>query len=118
MSINARRGVLRRANGATTLKIMKESVCKRFRVSGRVQGVYFRASAAAEGRRLGLRGWALNLPDGNVEVLACGSARRVADLAEWLQHGPRLAKVTRVEEALEDACEFGSLTQPTGAVHF
>jgi acylphosphatase len=97
---------------------MNENICKRFRVSGRVQGVYYRASAAAEGKRLGLRGWALNLPDGNVEVLACGTARRVAEFAEWLQHGPRLAKVTSVEESPEDASQFGSLAQPPGAVHF
>lgn len=97
---------------------MKDNLCKRFQVAGRVQGVYFRASTAQEGRRLGLQGWALNLPDGRVEVLTCGPADRIAAMGKWLQRGPPLAKVTRVVENKEDAIHFESLTQPPGAVSF
>ena len=97
---------------------MNDCVCKRFCVSGRVQGVFFRASTATEGRRLGLRGWALNLPDGRVEVLACGPEKRVANLGEWLRQGPRLANVTRVDEHDEDVSQFERLAESPGAVSF
>ena len=98
---------------------MNDRLCKRFQVAGRVQGVYFRASTAQEGRRLGLQGWALNLPDGRVEVLTCGPADRVAAMENWLQRGPPLAKVTRVVEKKEDASQFANgLAQPPGAVSF
>lgn len=75
---------------------MAELVCKRFLVSGRVQGVFYRASAAREATRLGLRGWALNLPDGRVEVLACGPQQALQELHNWLQSGPPLAQVSEV----------------------
>ncbi len=68
-------------------------------VSGRVQGVFFRASTREEARRLGLSGYARNLADGRVEVLACGPRAAVAELRDWLRQGPPLARV----EAL--ACE-------------
>jgi len=70
--------------------------CVRFRVSGRVQGVFFRASARDEGRRLGLTGWARNLEDGDVEVLACGNEAALGALEAWLGEGPPLAKVETV----------------------
>ncbi len=73
------------------------TVATRFFVSGRVQGVFFRASTRAQAERLGLRGWAVNLPDGRVEVLAVGSAEAVQQLAEWLHDGPPAAKVLAVE---------------------
>ena len=73
------------------------TVCVRCRVSGRVQGVFFRASTQREARRLGLSGYAKNLPDGSVEVLACGSEASVAELKEWLWVGPPASRVTAVE---------------------
>lgn len=69
----------------------------RFLISGKVQGVSFRASTRDEALRLGLRGHARNLPDGRVEVLATGDAAALDALAQWLQHGPPLARVDRVE---------------------
>lgn len=72
-------------------------VAARFRVSGRVQGVWFRASARAQATALGLRGHARNLPDGRVEVLAIGDVDHVEQLARWLRHGPPLARVDAVE---------------------
>lgn len=72
-------------------------VRRRFLVSGRVQGVFFRAGTQAEARRLNLTGWARNLADGRVEVVACGNRQAVAELADWLQHGPPRAEVDAVE---------------------
>ena len=69
----------------------------RFLVGGKVQGVWFRASAREEALRLGLRGHARNLDDGRVEVLAIGDAPAIDALAEWLRHGPPLARVDRLE---------------------
>jgi acylphosphatase len=68
-------------------------------VRGRVQGVGFRASTASEARHLGVSGWVRNLPDGNVEVLAEGSAEAVDALLAWLAHGPPGARVTGVDIA-------------------
>lgn len=72
-------------------------MCMRCYVSGRVQGVWFRASTKEHAERLGLSGWARNLPDGRVEVLACGSPDALQALREWLGRGPELAEVTGLE---------------------
>jgi acylphosphatase len=72
-------------------------VCYRCLVSGRVQGVFFRASTQREAQRLGLTGHAHNLPDGTVEVLACGEPAAVEQLRNWLWRGPPAAGVTHVE---------------------
>ncbi len=72
-------------------------VCRRCRITGRVQGVYFRGSAQREARRLGLTGHAVNLPDGSVEVLVCGPVQAVEGLTEWLWSGPPHAAVQDVE---------------------
>ena len=75
----------------------------RFRIVGRVQGVYFRASTREQALRLGLRGHARNLRDGSVEVLAAGNTDALDTLATWLAHGPPMARVERVERAAADA---------------
>lgn len=74
------------------------SECIRYVVSGRVQGVFFRASARQEAQRLGLTGWVRNLPDGRVEVLACGEQASLDQFREWLREGPPDAHVESVEE--------------------
>ncbi len=66
-------------------------------VSGRVQGVWYRASTRDEARRLGLTGWVKNLPDGRVELVAEGSASTVDALIKWCHQGPPYAKVDRVD---------------------
>lgn len=85
----------------------------RFIVSGNVQGVFFRASTRTEALSLGLRGWAKNLSDGRVEVVAAGEARALDALAQWLEDGPPSARVDAVvREAAsesEDACGFDIL---------
>ena len=75
---------------------MTAPVAARFIVTGRVQGVFFRASTREEALKLQLTGHAKNLPDGRVEVLAIGEAAAVAALERWLSHGPPLAKVEKV----------------------
>jgi acylphosphatase len=74
-------------------------------VSGRVQGVWFRQSTHEQAQRLGLRGWVRNLPDGRVEAVFEGADKQLAFIREWLQHGPKLAKVEKVE--LRDEPEEG-----------
>ena len=70
---------------------------RRFTVQGRVQGVFFRDSTRREAERLGIRGHAINLPDGTVEVLAAGSADALDQLERWLHQGPPMSRVTTVE---------------------
>lgn len=69
----------------------------RFLVSGRVQGVYYRASTREQAQRLGLDGSAVNLPDGRVEVIAAGAPEAIDALEQWLSQGPPTAKVEAVE---------------------
>jgi acylphosphatase len=71
--------------------------CIRCHVTGRVQGVFFRASTREQARSLGVSGYARNLPDGRVEVLACGEAEALQSLRDWLAVGPPAAVVTDVE---------------------
>ncbi len=77
--------------------------CRRFLVSGEVQGVWFRESTRRVATRLGLDGSAFNLPDGRVEVVAVGSGKDIAQLSAWLRHGPAMARVDEVvEETIGD----------------
>ena len=71
-------------------------VCRRCLVSGHVQGVYFRASTRERAQALGVTGYARNLRDGRVEVLACGSIDAVTALCDWLSEGPPGARVSGV----------------------
>lgn len=66
-------------------------------VLGRVQGVCFRAETMGVARRLGLRGYARNLPDGSVEVIAAGEDEALDQLVQFLHEGPSLARVERVD---------------------
>jgi acylphosphatase len=66
-------------------------------VSGRVQGVYYRGSAAQRAHELGITGYARNLPDGRVEVLACGEEEAVQAFVKWLWVGSSTSRVTAVE---------------------
>lgn len=86
---------------------MNGLVARRAVVHGRVQGVWYRAGTAEQARALALRGVARNLPDGTVEVLAIGRPEAVDALLFWLQRGPPLARVTRVEVEDVDAAVAG-----------
>ena len=74
-------------------------------VSDRVQGVFYRATAASRARELGIHGYARNLPDGRVEVMACGEEDTVSAFVKWLWIGSSASKVTSVEvsDAAADA---------------
>jgi acylphosphatase len=76
---------------------MSTLVARRCYVSGRVQGVFYRASTRQRALELGCTGYARNLPDGRVEVLAVGEPQAVKTLIDWLWQGPPAAKVTEVE---------------------
>lgn len=84
----------------------------RFLVSGKVQGVFFRASTREQAQKLGLRGHAKNLSDGRVEVLAVGEDDAIDALDRWLHEGPPMARVDRVErqQAACDSAGSGFLT--------
>ncbi|MBN8443547.1 MAG: acylphosphatase [Thauera sp.] len=77
------------------------------RIHGRVQGVWYRASAQAEAARLGLRGWVRNRLDGTVEALVIGPTTRVDAFIGWAHEGPPKAQVTRIDvsEVEAEACD-------------
>jgi acylphosphatase len=75
---------------------MQDKFCIHCLVSGQVQGVWYRASTQKQALQWGLTGWVRNLPDGRVEVLACGEKAQVLQLFEWLKQGPPKAKVAEV----------------------
>lgn len=75
--------------------------CVFFRVSGQVQGVFYRASTQQRARALGLTGWVRNTEDGNVELLACGTSAQLEVLERWLWQGPPAARVSQVSHAAQ-----------------
>ncbi|OAN17658.1 acylphosphatase [Photobacterium jeanii] len=72
-------------------------ICVKAKIQGRVQGVGFRFHTAHEGLKHGLTGYAKNLPDGSVEVLACGHEEAINKLLAWLEQGPKTSNVTHLE---------------------
>jgi acylphosphatase len=80
-------------------------------IRGRVQGVYFRASAVREAKRLGLTGWVKNRPDNAVELVAEGEEDQVKDFLAWAQHGPSTARVDKIDTRWRSYTgEFASFT--------
>lgn len=67
-------------------------------VSGRVQGVYFRASSQQKAIDYGLSGYAKNLADGDVELMLCGEEKNVEKMLVWLKNGPETAEVTQMQQ--------------------
>lgn len=84
----------------------REVIRRRVRVSGRVQGVYYRASTREQARARGLVGWVRNLPDRSVELEVEGDPDGVAALVQWCHEGPPAAQVSEVIE--EPAAVLGS----------
>lgn len=82
----------------------------RVHVGGRVQGVYFRAHTARHAESLGLTGYARNLDDGRVEVLAGGDPGAVERLLEIVRVGPPAAHVTSIELTELDAAALAGLS--------
>jgi acylphosphatase len=71
--------------------------CCHYVVTGRVQGVFYRASTREEAIRLGLLGWVRNREDGSVELVACGEESILSQLEHWLWQGPKFAEVSGVQ---------------------
>lgn len=78
-----------------------ETICRRVRIYGRVQGVFFRDSLRRLARSLGVGGWVRNRPDGSVEAMLEGRPDRVERAIEFCRVGPPAARVDRV--IVEDA---------------
>jgi acylphosphatase len=72
-------------------------------VHGRVQGVYFRASARDRARQLSLSGWVRNCADGSVEIIAEGEKTRLEQLVVWCHGGPPGAVVTDIDVEWQEA---------------
>jgi len=90
-------------------------IARHVRVSGRVQGVFFRAWAQGQARELGLSGWIRNCPDGSVEAHLDGDENAVERMIERMRRGPSDARVedVAVEEAQpEDTGRFELRTSP------
>lgn len=89
---------VRASRTATASKVSAHAPAKaiRYLIAGRVQGVNYRASTVARARELGLHGWAKNLGDGRVEVVARGAPAALDELARWLWQGPPAARVDAV----------------------
>ncbi len=80
-----------------------------YKVSGKVQGVFFRASTKSMADELGLLGWVRNEPDGTVFIQAEGEAELLESFEKWLGHGPQFCRVDMVEKEegeLENFSEF------------
>jgi acylphosphatase len=88
---------------------MESKTARRFVISGRVQGVGFRAFTQDAAHSIGVTGWARNLDDGGVEVHANGTLRQLDDFESRLRQGPRWSEVrsvTIVEVEASDASGF------------
>jgi acylphosphatase len=75
---------------------------RQIRVSGRVQGVGFRAALQREAKKLAITGWVRNRSDGSVEALLQGPSSAVEAIVAWARRGPRGAEVTDVVAADAD----------------
>lgn len=80
---------------------MTESVARKVRLYGRVQGVFFRQWSVHQARELGVAGWVRNMPHGSVEAYLTGADDAVSAMVERLRRGPDGARVEDV--SVEDA---------------
>jgi acylphosphatase len=90
-------------------------LCKRYLVSGRVQGVFFRDGTRKKAIELDITGWVRNLSDGRVELIACGTVESIRKLEIWLRKGTPASEVQEVvteEVAFEHHERF--VVMPTG----
>ena len=71
--------------------------CFQIKISGMVQGVFFRHSAKQKAEKLGLVGYVKNLDDGSVEVVVCGEENKIKEFINWCRQGPDSAKVEKAE---------------------
>jgi acylphosphatase len=89
----------------TEVHIVQDSDLERahVKISGQVQGVFFRDSTRQKAEELGLAGWVKNVPDGRVEALVEGPSERVREMLRWCEEGPQRASVENVDIDFENA---------------
>ncbi|MFZ5898811.1 MAG: acylphosphatase [Bacillota bacterium] len=73
------------------------------RITGKVQGVYFRWATQQEAQKHGLTGWVRNNPDGSVSALFEGEQGQIAEMIKWCHSGPPAARVDKVEATYKPA---------------
>ena len=83
-------------------------ICAHIIVSGRVQGVFFRDNTRRKARELGLTGYAKNLPDGTVEVVAEGNEDKINELIKFIKKGPGIAMVEGIKLKHKEPGNFKS----------
>jgi acylphosphatase len=88
--------------GRVQIPYSSQMPCFQIKISGLVQGVFFRHSAKAEAEKIGIVGYTKNLDDGSVEIVAClptgdGDQDKIDEFIKWCRHGPALAQVEKVE---------------------
>ena len=87
------------------------SIRVHLRITGQVQGVFFRRSAKIEAEKLGIVGWVRNESDGSVEIMAQGEKKNVDKFIKWCKKGPPFAKVKKVEvEPHKDLHDFADFS--------
>ena len=91
--------------------------CVHLIVSGRVQGVFFRANTSKKANEMGLKGYVKNMPDGNVEVVAQGSEEKLGEFIDFLRKGPGIAKVTDIQMTHKQTENFNSFEIRHGIWH-
>ncbi|MDX5151937.1 MAG: acylphosphatase [Acidiferrobacterales bacterium] len=84
--------------------------CRYFLVTGRVQGVFYRASTQEVANRMSLVGWVRNREDRSVELVACGEEVVLRQLEQWLWQGPKFAEVSGVQVSILDPEEVKGFT--------
>ena len=82
--------------------------CTHLLVSGRVQGVFFRANVRSKANELSLKGYAKNLEDGNVEIVAEGNEEKLKELIEFMRKGPGVAKIENIKITHKEPENFKS----------
>lgn len=84
-------------------------ISRRLKITGRVQGVFYRESMRRRANQLGVTGWVRNLADGSVEAVVQGDASAVEQMIEWAHHGPESARVDKVDiESVGDNVHFST----------
>lgn len=93
---------------------MTDRVCRRLRIHGRVQGVWFRESMRQEAEQCQVRGWVRNRMDGTVEAAVEGTPEAVEAMIRWARRGPEAAQVQRVEVGPDEGGYPDFRKRPTG----
>jgi len=79
-------------------------------IKGKVQGVFYRATAFELATKLNLKGFAMNLPDGNVQIEVEGEAGAIEEFISWCRKGPEMARVDEVEIITQEIKDYKSFS--------